>query len=98
MAIQGSTDAGRPLGSSDGDQRRVAGDCPAVADRDRHSYVFSFRVDEELPIPIGDRFPGNGTSTLFEVPNMTVNWGFDRISRVTERKMTVALHGRSTCS
>ena len=67
---------------------------PPWPDRDRYRYVFSIRVDEELPIPIGDRFPGNRTSVLFEVPNMTVNWGFGRISTATERKMTVALHGR----
>ena len=66
---------------------------PPWPDCDRYSYVFSIRVDEELPIPIGDRFPGR-TSVLFEVPNMTVNWGFGRLSAATERKMTVALHGR----
>jgi hypothetical protein len=67
---------------------------PPWPDRNRYSYVFSIKVRDELSIPIGDRFPGNKTSVLFGVPNMTVNWGFGRLSSATEQKMTVALHGR----
>jgi hypothetical protein len=67
---------------------------PPWPDHDRYSYIFSIKVDDELSMPIGDRFPGNKISVLFGVPNMTVNWGFGHLSSAAERKMTVALHGR----
>jgi hypothetical protein len=67
---------------------------PPWPDRHRYSYVFSIELTDELPIPIGDRFPGNKISILFGLQNMTVNWGFGRLPDDVERKMNVALHSR----
>ena len=67
---------------------------PPWPDHDRYSFVFSIEVTDELPVPIGDRFPGNRNSILFGLPNIAVNWGFGRISDGVERKMDVAFHRR----
>jgi hypothetical protein len=65
---------------------------PPWPDRDRYSRIFPIKVTDELPVPVGDSFPGNRTSVLFGVQNIWVNWGFWSLPNDVVARMNAALH------
>ena len=60
----------------------------------RYSYTIPVKFTHEIEVPIGDSFPGNKTSILFEIENMWVTWGFWHLPDHVAAKMGAALHHR----